>query len=254
MDAIEILGTLLGSGRRAPTGGEGGGGGLGGRTLDQMFGQERKSAPSGSARPTPIDQQARELEDLLGVAKGRAGGATPKAQPAPKQAPVTKAQPMPTAPAPPMSPQSGPRFDQFDASPRPMGKSKPAATTPSPIPGPLDPNGEAMLLIRAMIAAAKSDGRVTQEEQQAILSRIGQPDQEVLGFLQQEFSKPLDVRELAWSVPLGLEPKVYMMSLAAIELDTQSEATYLKELAHGLRMAPQLCNEIHAKFNAPPIF
>lgn len=248
MDAIDILGKLLGAGRKAPTGGESDAGGLGGRTLDQMFGEGRKSAPTGSARPTPIDQQARELEDLLGVAKGRAGGATPKAQPAPK------VQPLPKAPVPSKTPQSGPRFDQFDASPRPMGKPKPSTTTPSSIPGPLDQNGEAMLLIRAMIAAAKSDGRVTQDEQQAILTRIGEPDQEVLSFLQEEFNKPLDVRELAWSVPLGLEPKVYMMSLAAIELDAQPEATYLKELAHGLRMAPQLCNEIHAKFNAPPIF
>lgn len=248
MDAIDILGKLLGAGRQAPTRGESGGGGLGGRTLDQMFGQGRKSAPSGSARPTPIDQQARELEDLLGVAKGRAGGATPKAQPAPK------VQPLPKAPDPSKTPQSGPRFDQFDASPRPVVKSKPATTTPSSIPGPLDQNGEAMLLIRAMIAAAKSDGRVTQDEQQAILARIGEPDQEVLSFLQEEFSKPLSARDLAWSVPLGLEPKVYMMSLAAIELDAQPEATYLKELAHGLRMAPQLCNEIHAKFNAPAIF
>lgn len=252
MDAIEILGTLLGAGRKAPSGGASSGGDLGGRNLDQMFGDGRKSAPTSSARPTAIDQQARELEDLLGVAKARAGAAASK--PVPKAQPAPRVQPAPLPPATPKSPQSGPRFDQFDASPGPVVKPKPTATATNSIPSPLDQNGEAMLLIRAMVAATKSDGRVTQDEQQAILSRIGQPDQEVIAFLQEEFDKPLDVRELAWSVPLGLEAKVYMMSLAAIELDTQQEATYLKELAHGLRLAPQLCNEIHAKFSAPAIF
>ena len=115
-------------------------------------------------------------------------------------------------------------------------------------------NEDALVLVRAMINAAKSDGEITQEEQQSILERIGNPTQDVIDFLRQEFSQPLDVREFAWSVPLGMEQKVYTLSLAAIEINQNSEATYLRDLAHGLRLSPEVCNQIHQQFNAPTIF
>ncbi|MFN0127664.1 MAG: DUF533 domain-containing protein [Verrucomicrobiales bacterium] len=68
-----------------------------------------------------------------------------------------------------------------------------------------------------------------------------------------EFKKPLDVKEFAWSVPLGLEQKVYVISLSVITLDQRDESTYLKNLAHGLRLPPDLCAEIHRQFGAPLI-
>ena len=174
------------------------------------------------------------------MATGRSSGT---AQPQrPTQAPSQTQRP---------APSSGPQFNPVDTSP-PSAATK--ATTTSAVPGPVDANGEAILLIRAMIGAAKADGRVTQQEQQAILSRIGQPNPEAVAFLQQEFNRTVDVRDFAWSVPMGLESKVYMMSLAAIEVDTQQEVDYLKTLAHGLRLSPEACNEIHARFNAPAIF
>ena len=86
MDAIDILGSLLG-GRKS--GGSGGGGGLGGAILGQILknatGGGRQPAPQQSSPPpassrgstrvsTPGDlqQDASELEDLLNVAHGRA--------------------------------------------------------------------------------------------------------------------------------------------------------------------------------------
>ena len=112
---------------------------------------------------------------------------------------------------------------------------------------------EAVVLIRAMINAAKADGRVSNEEQQEIIIRIANPSQETIAFLREEFAKPVDVREFAWSVPLGMETQVYTISLASINLDTNPEAHYLRELAHGLRLDPDLCNQIHQRYGAPTI-
>jgi uncharacterized membrane protein YebE (DUF533 family) len=105
-----------------------------------------------------------------------------------------------------------------------------------------------------MINAAKADGQVSPQEQQAVISRISNPSRETINFLQREFSTPLDVREFAWSIPIGMEQKVYLVSLAAIELDTAAEANYLRDLAHGLRLTPQTCNALHQQYDAPLLF
>jgi len=104
-----------------------------------------------------------------------------------------------------------------------------------------------------MVNAAKSDGRVSQTEQQNILNRLESASREAIEFLREEFARPLDVRDFAWSVPLGMEHQVYAMSLAAIDLDTNPEAQYLSELAHGLQISPDDCSEIHQRLGAPAI-
>jgi uncharacterized membrane protein YebE (DUF533 family) len=105
-----------------------------------------------------------------------------------------------------------------------------------------------------MLNAAKADGEITQDEQQRILEQLANPTPEALSFIRQEVAQPLNVRDFAWSVPLGMEQQVYMFSLAAITLDAKSEADYLRELAHGLRLSPEICNDIHEKLGAPLIF
>lgn len=116
-------------------------------------------------------------------------------------------------------------------------------------------NDQATLLIRAMVNAAKSDGRIDEAEQKNILDKIGNDvSQAEIEFLQKEFSSPLDVAGFARSIPSGLEQQIYAVSLTSIELDTQNEAQYLGQLAQGLKMDPQLCNQIHEHLGAPKIF
>jgi uncharacterized membrane protein YebE (DUF533 family) len=110
------------------------------------------------------------------------------------------------------------------------------------------------VLIRAMVSAAKSDGQVTQEEQNAIVKQLDHLSEEEIQFLRQEFAKPVDVRDLAWAVPQGMEEQAYQISLIAIDLDDQKEANYLADLAHGLRLSPARCNQIHQRLGAPAIF
>ena len=83
----------------------------------------------------------------------------------------------------------------------------------------------ALILVRAMVNAAKSDGQLSQAEQQSILEHVGNTSRETIQFLRDEFSRPLDVRKFAWSVPLGMEQQVYTISLIAIDLDECTEET-----------------------------
>ena len=117
-----------------------------------------------------------------------------------------------------------------------------------------DLNQRAVVLIRAMINAAKADGQVDPREQDKILSQLGRISPEEDQFLRQEFRRPLDVHAFAHSVPTGMEHEVYAMSLMAIDLDNRAEAAYLHELAGCLRIDHHTCNEIHEHYHAPAIF
>lgn len=239
VDAMDILGSLLG-------GGQGGGqGGLGDRILKDLIqrGQnQRVQAPAGHARtgwsssatpraperrPISIEERASELEDLLGVAHERYQQSQPSSRPEPPLTP-------PRSSAPPVS--NAPR-------------------NPAPASPPhQEASDVALVLVRAMINAAKADGNISQQEQQVILERIANPSQGTIDFLRQEFATPLNVRDFAWSVPLGLEQQVYTLSLATIDIDSPAEVNYLRELAHGLRIGPEICEEIHRRYGAASLF
>ena len=106
-----------------------------------------------------------------------------------------------------------------------------------------------------MINAAKSDGRIDQQEQENIISKLGDDiSQSEIDFLKKEFAAPLDVASFARSVPNGLEVQVYAFSLTSIELATQTEANYLGQLAQGLNLDPDVCNQVHDRLGAPKIF
>ncbi|MEM7517521.1 MAG: DUF533 domain-containing protein [Planctomycetota bacterium] len=188
------------------------------------------------------------LKDILGGVLG--GGSAPKQQ----QAPAPRAR---TSQGPGLvdiirgahkrySDRPGTHEDKHCNDPSHAGYNSSAASE-------LD-NDQAVTLIRAMVQAAKSDGQLDQNEQDAIVKRLGTVTQEEVNFLQKEFSDTISVRDFAWSVPLGMEEQVYGISLMAIELDQNREASYLRELAHGLRLEPAVCNQIHQQFRAPQIF
>jgi uncharacterized membrane protein YebE (DUF533 family) len=139
-----------------------------------------------------------------------------------------------------------------------LGGDKPAAqqaTATQQQHSHSDANDQAIMMIRAMVNAAKSDGRIDQKEQENIISKLGADVSEAeVEFLKEEFAAPLDVERFARSVPNGLEQQVYGISLTSIELDTQNEAQYLGNLAKGLNLDPKICNQIHEHLGAPKIF
>lgn len=106
-------------------------------------------------------------------------------------------------------------------------------------------NDQATLMIRAMCNAAKSDGQVDQQEQQNIIGKLGELDQQEIAFLQQELSSPLDVASFARSVPQELGPQVYALSVMTVKVDTREEVQYLTQLAQGLGLNQQTLDAIH---------
>ncbi len=196
-------------------------------------------APSGSSsggvqfpgvlkdgRGNPRTPSASELEDMLGVGNK-----------APTQAPTQQRQPAPTG-------NSGSQGDIF-------GQQQPKQSPPQLSQAEQE---QMVVLIRAMIYAGKADGRIDAKEQQAILERIGNTNESTIQFLRQEFNNTTSVRDFAWSVPLGMEAAVYAASFSTIDVDTKEEIEYLRELAHGLRLQPKLCNQIHQQYGIKPIF
>ncbi len=123
-------------------------------------------------------------------------------------------------------------------------------------PQQVDPSAEqqAEVLLRAMLNAAKSDGEFDKIEQQKIVEHLEDVSQEEATFIQNEMRQPLDVDAFIRSVPQGMGQQVYMMSLLAIDLDSQAEAQYLDKLAKGLNISQEASNQIHQKLGAPTLY
>lgn len=112
----------------------------------------------------------------------------------------------------------------------------------------------AVLMVRAIIQAAKADGKLDDGERQKILSRLSDASPDEQRFVQHEFSTPVDVEGLARQTPRGMEQQIYMMSVMGIELDEQAEAQYLHQLASAFKLPKDQVNAIHAKLGVPAIY
>lgn len=112
----------------------------------------------------------------------------------------------------------------------------------------------AEILLRAMINAAKSDGELDEGEKQKITEHLGDVTQEEAEFVQRELQAPMDIEGFISSVPRGMEEEVYLVSLLAIDLDSEEEAVYLDRLANGLRISNEVSNQIHEKLGAPLLY
>lgn len=107
----------------------------------------------------------------------------------------------------------------------------------------------AMRLLKAMVAATKADGHVTEEERARIadqLPRLGL-DEAAQAMIAAELDAPLDfnrVVALATSEEDAIE--VYAASLLAVDPDGAAEKGYLAMLAARLKLAPDLVAHVHA--------
>ena len=105
-----------------------------------------------------------------------------------------------------------------------------------------------------MLYAARCDGEIDAEEQQKITGQLGDISPEEAEFIRTEMSAPMDVDGFINSVPSGMEQQVYLMSLLAINLDSQAEAQYLDKLAKGLNIDQATSNAIHQKLGVPALY
>ena len=216
-----LLGSVLGGGQSQQ---QSSGGGLGGMLGGMLGGGQQQSGGGG-------------LGDLLG---GVLGGGSQSA----------------SGGGADLSDLIGSALNQFGHSERAAQRGEPAPNfnTHSPNHDHNQMADQATIMIRAMVNAAKADGRVDKQEQEAILGKLGSVTQDEIDFINAELAKPVDVHGFAHSVPKGMENQVYAMSLMAIDLDSQAEAKYLHELCQCLELSPQTANQIHSQLGAPALY
>lgn len=117
------------------------------------------------------------------------------------------------------------------------------------------PDTEA-LMVRAMASAAKADGRIEEDEVQRIVGKVGADglSEEEKQFLISELRAPLDLAALVADVPNEMvAAEVYAASLLAIDLDTQEEVAYLRQLAQALRLDGATVARLHQITGATPV-
>lgn len=115
-------------------------------------------------------------------------------------------------------------------------------------------NAVAGLMLKAMLQAARSDGKLDAAEKDKLMGNLGEVSDEERAFIQRELAQPVDVQGLARAVPKGLEAQVYTMSLMAIDLDSEAEAQYLHSLAQAMDLGRDEVNAIHEQLGAPRLY
>lgn len=112
-----------------------------------------------------------------------------------------------------------------------------------------DENDRALVMIRAMLMAAKSDGQIDAGEQERILGKLNEAgaDQEMRQFVQDELRQPIDIDSLAREVDSPhMATEIYTASLFAIDVDTQGEQAYMSKLSSRLGLPSTLVQQLHS--------
>ncbi len=108
-----------------------------------------------------------------------------------------------------------------------------------------DYDRDVYILLKAMVNASKSDGRIDEIEEKRIMEFMGEMTSMQKLFVEKEMRASLDIKSFLKEVPKGMEQQVYYMSLFAIDLDVASEMVYLDTLAKGLKLSNDEINSIH---------
>jgi len=106
-------------------------------------------------------------------------------------------------------------------------------------------------ILRALIAAAKADGRFDDAEKQLINAEIARhtDDPQLQQWLDDEVAKPLDPAEVAQSATdPGMAAEMYLASVMLVDDQQDAERSYLDELAAALGIDPDL--QVHLEQQA----
>ncbi|MFM2279674.1 MAG: hypothetical protein RLZZ444_1905 [Pseudomonadota bacterium] len=146
---------------------------------------------------------------------------------------------------------------QAGQAPQPVDPAEPAGNGPELLPAPSgsgfgvedDANiGDfAVVLVRAMIAAARADGHIDDAEREAILGKVKLAGlgADAEAFLAAELSNPVDLDAIVGAaVTESQKVELFTASRIAIEPDTRAERGYLDLLAGRLGLADALVDHI----------
>jgi uncharacterized membrane protein YebE (DUF533 family) len=238
MDLNRVLGALLGgaaqpprrrSTRRVPTGL----GSVGGRSAEA--------------------RAARAIGALAAGALSAWMQGSRQQEPAPPQArQPARAPARPSGPAAPRDAAPAPARRIPDIGGSPWG-AKPAPAPPPEPEGPDAEDAEALLMIRAMIAAAKADGRVDAAERAAIAGQLDAAglSAEERDFVLADFDRPLTPEALAKEArdPM-LRARLYAAAFVACGEIAPEERAWLDSLAKALRLDKAAAAAIEQRLSA----
>ncbi len=107
-----------------------------------------------------------------------------------------------------------------------------------------------LTMIRAMIAAARADGKLEGREGEAIFRAVGQLelDADEKALLLEELGRPVDIDALVAAAQTPeIAAEIYAAALLAIEIDTPAERAWLAMLAARLELAEPLVAQLEAR-------
>ncbi|MFG0539358.1 MULTISPECIES: tellurite resistance TerB family protein [Pseudomonas] len=105
-------------------------------------------------------------------------------------------------------------------------------------------------VLRALVAAAKSDGHIDERERALIEGEFTRldSDRELQHWLHAELNKPLDPAEVARAAQTPeMAAEMYLASVMMVDEENFMERAYLDELARQLRLDPGLRQELESQ-------
>ncbi|SCX27573.1 Inner membrane protein YebE [Agrobacterium sp. DSM 25558] len=156
-------------------------------------------------------------------------------------------------------------YKNYQSGQKPEAVQQPQPTQallPPPVDSPFHPQSEtlsnnfALILVQAMIAAAKADGHIDEAERARIMEKVqvSELDSEAGAFIEKELADPLDINALVAAAKTE-EQKVelYTASRLTIEPDSRAERGYLDLLAGRLGLPDALVEHIEATVSAAKV-
>lgn len=110
-----------------------------------------------------------------------------------------------------------------------------------------------LVLIQAMVGAAKADGHVDADEQKMLFEQVEQMglDAEGKAFVFDALNKPADLDALAKAAATPEQAaEIYLVSRLAIDPDHPAERAYLEALAHRLNLPSDLVAHLNRQAEA----
>ena len=107
---------------------------------------------------------------------------------------------------------------------------------------------QAAVVLRGMINAAKADGAIDQAELEKIVGRMKEigTDDDTQRWVMDELGRPADFDRLVNEIPNeAVAAQVYLASLFAIEVDTEAEINYLRQLAQRTGLDNGIVQQLH---------
>lgn len=232
MDANRLLGTLLGGVLVPPR---------------RRATRRRTPAPLIDVRVGGSRRTASALAALAGLAVEALARSGQGTVPPPPKAPAPKGRAATAGPAAPPGPVPAPPASGAGAK-NPWG-ARPPSSPPPPEPVAAE-DREALLIIRAMIAAARADGAIDPAERAAIAGQLdsAELDVEARDLVLGEFARPATVEALAREIadPV-LAAQVYAACVLAVGEITPAERSWLDRFAALTRLSPQTCAAIEQR-------